>query len=273
MGGDPTRVLITGGAGLVARHLVRARPTGVDLAVTWRTAPPPSGVAAHRAELTDRAAVAGLLERTRPEVVVHTAYRKDRRSDIVDAAEAVASACAAAGVALVHLSTDLVFDGTASPYVESDPLAPLDDYGRAKAVAEERVLDLVPDATVTRSSLVVSTDPLDPVSAALLRAVRSPQPPTLFVDEYRTPIRAEDLAALLWRLVSLDRSARAGLWHLPGPEVLSRLELARRVLARVGLADEPLREGSVHDHPSPRAADVRLASERPPLGVRLRPVG
>lgn len=272
MGGDPTRVLITGGAGLVAAHLLRTRPPGVEVSLTWRTRRPHQGTPAHRVELTDPAAVEDLFERVAPDLVIHTAYRKDSWADVVDASGQVALACARRGVDLVHLSSDLVFDGTSAPYVEGDPVRPVDAYGRAKAVAEQRVLELVPDATVTRTSLVVSADPLDPVSAALVAAVRSPQPPTLFVDEVRTPIRAEDLARVLWRLTSLERRRRAGVWHLPGPEALSRLELARRVLRREGLGGVVLREGSVHDHPVPRAADVRLASRRPPLGVPLRPV-
>jgi dTDP-4-dehydrorhamnose reductase len=57
----------------------------------------------------------------------------------------LAAACARHGVQLVTFSSDLVFDGAkSSPYVESDPVAPLNVYGRSKAEAERRVLDVHP---------------------------------------------------------------------------------------------------------------------------------
>lgn len=67
--------------------------------------------------------------------------------------ERLAAACARHGVRLLTFSTDLVFDGRKQePYVESDPTAPLNVYGRSKADAERRVLDRHPDALVVRTS-------------------------------------------------------------------------------------------------------------------------
>ena len=83
------------------------------------------------------------FRRVRPEIVIHTAYLQDgpgAHEITVDGAENVARAAAAVGARLVHLSTDVVFDGRkGAPYVEDDPLSPVTDYGRAKAEAEGRV--------------------------------------------------------------------------------------------------------------------------------------
>ena len=46
-----------------------------------------------------------------PDLVVHTAYSQSKRAGTVDTAAAVAAACAAHGVAVIHLSSDVVFDG------------------------------------------------------------------------------------------------------------------------------------------------------------------
>lgn len=256
------RVLVTGGAGLVGGHLVSTAPPTVDLHVTWRTSSPPPEATAHRVELTDRAAVGELFEEVRPQVVVHTAYTAGDRADIVDATSVVATASAAVGAALVHLSTDTVFDGTAAPYVEDDPVAPVNDYGRWKAEAERLVRDAVPDVCITRSSLVVSLDPPDGATRWLLDAVRAGERPTLFADEVRSPVRAVDLAGAIWALVEMERADRAGVWHLPGPDALSRVELGRRLLLAADLDPEAVIEGFARDHPTPRPPDLTLRSRR-----------
>lgn len=272
MGTVTTNVLITGGAGLVATHLVRARPAGVEVTITWRSRAPSGDAEARRVELTDAVDVQRLFEQVRPDVVVHTAYARDRRSDTVDSSLTVAQACSRSGAAMVHLSSDAVFDGTAAPYVESDPMAPVNDYGRDKADAERAVLGALPDACITRTSLVVGHDPLDPVSASLLQAVRSGAAPTLFTDEIRSPILAEDLAGALWALVGMDRTLRAGVWHLPGPESISRWQLGQRVLRRVGLGTAEVRPGSVLEHPEPRPVDLTMHTERVRPGTAPGPV-
>jgi dTDP-4-dehydrorhamnose reductase len=255
-------VLVTGGAGLVGRHLVAAAPAGTSVHLTWRTTAPPAGAVAHRVDLTDAEAVGALLAAVRPDVVVHTAYSMHDRADIVDATAHVAAAAAAHGSALVHLSTDVVFDGTAAPYVESDPVSPVNEYGRWKALAEQIVAERVPDACITRTSLVVAHEPPDPATARLLDAVQQGEQPTLFDDEVRCPIRAQDLAAALWALVAMERCARSGVWHLPGPEALTRLEIGRRLLVVAGLDPRAPRPGSATAHPDPRPPDLTLHSIR-----------
>jgi dTDP-4-dehydrorhamnose reductase len=265
-------VLVTGGAGLVGRHLAVAAPAGVEVHVTWRTAAPPAGVHAHRVELTRADDVGSLLAEVAPDVVIHTAYSMHDRDDVVTATAEVAAACAATGAALVHLSTDVVFDGTRAPYVEHDPVAPVNDYGRRKVEAEQLARGLVPDVCITRTSLVVALDPPDAGTRRLLDAVTAGDRPTLFRDEVRCPIRAADLAASIWALVAMDRADRAGTWHLPGPEALTRLELGRRLLAAAGLDPDAPLDVSARDHPEPRPPDLTLHSMRPRPGPPPRPV-
>lgn len=273
-----TRVLVTGGAGTVARHLVLAAPDDAELVLTERNTPVAGDVAARaaaieRVDLRDRVAVQDLLRRSAADVVVHTAYSSHERSDVVDASAAVAGACAQQRVELVHLSTDVVFGGTDPPYAEGAPLDPVSDYGRWKAQAEATAVAAVPSVCITRTSLVVALDPPDRSSGALLRALAAGEPVQLFHDEWRQPIRAGDLAAELWALLALPGPQRAGVWHLPGPEVLSRMELGLRLAEAAGVPITTVRAASVAEHPTPRPADLTLAAvRRDRLGVQLHPV-
>lgn len=262
-------VLLTGAAGVVGTALLGGVPDAVRVHATLRSTPL-AAAGADRAvveavELTDAAAVTRLVERVRPDVVVHAAASMRSRSDVVEATRAVAGATAAVGAALVHLSTDTVFDGEHAPYDESSVPDPVNDYGRWKLEAERIATDAVPDAAITRTSLVVSSHPPDRTSAALLDAVRSATPPTMFHDELRSPIRSDDLGERLWALLALPRARRSGPWHLPGPEVLSRHELAVRVVRAAGLDPAAVGTASVRDHPTPRPRDLTLVSSRPAL--------
>jgi dTDP-4-dehydrorhamnose reductase len=256
---------------MVAGHLLRTAPAEEEVHVTWRNTPAPPGVPAYRIHL-ERETLEPLLRRVRPEVVVHTAYSMARRDDIVDASAAVADDCARAGVALVHLSSDVVFDGEHPPYGEHCEPDPVSEYGRWKLAAEQVVLAALPDACITRNSLVVSMDPPDPGTGSLLRAVRAGERPQLFDDEMRSAIRAEDLAMALWALVGRPRAERAGVWHLPGPEPLSRLEIGRRILGASGLDPRAVTGRSSRDHPEPRPRDLTLVSVRPWPGPAPLPV-
>lgn len=269
---DAVRVLITGGAGLVGRHLVASAPADVEVHLTWRATAPPAGVRSHRVDLTVADEVGPLLSDVEPDVVIHTAYSMHDRDDVVTATGHVAAAAAATGASLVHLSTDVVFDGTRAPYAEHDPVSPVNAYGRWKVEAEDAARLAVPDVCITRTSLVVSLDPPDAGTRRLLETVASGDRPTLFGDEVRCPIRAVDLAATLWGLVAMARPERAGVWHLPGPEALTRLELGRRLLAAVGSDPDAPIEVSARDHPDPRPPDLTLRTTRHRPAPSPRPV-
>jgi dTDP-4-dehydrorhamnose reductase len=264
------RVLITGGAGLLGKALIRAAPDGIEVHATQRSQPVPDGARAHPVDLASDAEVGALFAAVRPDVVIHTAYGKDFDRDIIHATRNVADACGRTGAALVHLSTDQVFDGDHAPYGEDDTPAPILEYGQRKAEAERLVRQLAPQAAIARTSLIVRTDGEDAVAAQL----RAGTLPPVFVDELRSAIAAPDLAAQLWEIAALPRERMGGVWHLAGPEAVSRYTLAT-LLARHAGVEAMIVPALNREFTPRRPRDLRLLTPRADreLRARARPIG
>jgi dTDP-4-dehydrorhamnose reductase len=268
------RVLVTGAGGRLGGRLTSLLDErGFALVAAHRRSPPPPGFFGPALDLVGSGAVETLLDATRPDAVVHAAVlgRAGRCEQAPQEAEAVnarlpgllARACRARGVRLVALSTDLVLDGECAFSGEASSPRPLGVYGRTKLRGEEAVLAAFPGAAIVRVALVVgrghgsSPTASEAVAWTLSRGDRV----RLFADEYRTPIDPESVADGLSRLL---QSEGAGLYHLGGPERLSRLDLGRRVARILGLPDTGIDPGRQADHvgPEARPADTSLDSTR-----------
>jgi dTDP-4-dehydrorhamnose reductase len=205
------RIHLTGAGGFLGRELIRLAPA----------------VTTQRVEVRDEPAVAALFARLRPDVVIHTAYRQagpEAWETTVDGAENVARAAAAVGARLLHLSTDVVFDGSAGrPYTEADEPCPASEYGRAKAESELRVRAAHPAVLVVRTSLLVGGPGHEPS-----RHERAASDPTLtfYEDEIRCPVQVGDLAGALLELAATDHR---GILHVAGADRISRADLAELV--------------------------------------------
>lgn len=249
------RLFVTGGCGTLGREVVaRAPARGWAVRAGWWRQPPRGEADWVRLDVRDAPAVASAVAGC--DAVVHTAYRQgeDAWSTNVDGTAAVAQA--ARGARLVHLSTDLVFDGLRGRYREEDALAPVGDYGRSKAEAERLVSVLHPGATIARTSLIYGGAEEGP-QERLAREGRR-----FFVDEIRSPVHVGDLAEALLELLELDAP---GPLHLGGADDVDRYSFA------LLLGADPSRLERAHTTPD-RAPDVSLDSSRAAalLDTRLR---
>ena len=253
-------LLITGASGYLGAELLRHAPEATG---TYLTNERPGAV---RLDVRDGDAVDRLMRELRPDAVIHTAYLEsgeDAGAVNVDGSRNVARAAAAASARLVHMSTDLVFDGALGrPYTEDDEPRPIMDYGRQKLEAEHAVREAVPDALIVRTSLIYG----GPEPSRHEKAARAGSMP-FFTDELRSPVQVGDLASALLELAETD--AR-GVLHVAGADGVSRHEFGALVVGDPGAVEGALAAA----HPTPRPLDCRLDSSRAQavIGTRLRGV-
>jgi dTDP-4-dehydrorhamnose reductase len=236
------------------------------------------GLGSADADVTDEAAVETAVRGAAPQVVVNCAAFTD-----VDGAEAapeqaqrvngvgpgnVAASAARAGAAVIHVSTDYVFDGRKrEPYVESDEPNPLSVYGRSKLAGEEAAAAANPRHFVVRTSWLFGAG-RDNFPETMLRLARERGELRVVADQVSAPTWTGHLAEGLLRLA---RTKAYGVHHMAAAGEGSRFDLARETLERAGV-DAPVEPVKAADLPRPaaRPAYSVLASERPDA-IRLPP--
>ena len=251
------RILVTGASGYVGRAVVRASiAAGYRVTGTYHGQPPADpAVDWVFLDLRDPRQVADTIIHLAPRGIIHAAAAwntpEEARLTIVEGTAAVADAAVRVAARLVHISTDVLFDGEHAPYREADGPDPIIFYGSAKADAEEIVAATVDDYVIVRTSLVTDFDAPDPRTAIVLDALMAAQttggaattaPLTLFTDEYRCPVLTADLAAALAELI--DHPYR-GVLNVAGPQRMSRYELGQRIARYYRLTMDGTRAGTV----------------------------
>lgn len=145
-----------------------------------------------------------------------------------DGAGNVAAGCAAAGLPLIHISTDYVFDGTKpTAYVEGDIPNPLGVYGQSKLEGEIAVQRALPQHVILRTAWVYSAFGNNFVKTMLRLAADRPEIKVVN-DQLGCPTSARDLAVAIAAIapVLVTHEAPWGLYHCASHEVVSWYDLA-----------------------------------------------
>ncbi|HEX2682063.1 MAG TPA: NAD(P)-dependent oxidoreductase, partial [Candidatus Dormibacteraeota bacterium] len=196
------------------------------------------------ASITDAAAIETVVAARRPEVVFNCAAynavdRAESEPDAAFAANAegpanIALACRRHGAALVHFSTNFVFDGASpEPYLESDEPSPQSTYARSKLEGERRVLETGSHVLVVRTAAVFGGPRSFP--ARILERARAGEGLRVVSDQTVNPTYARDLA-----VAALDLAERgfAGIVHAVADGCCAWDELARVTLGEAGVSAE-----------------------------------
>jgi dTDP-4-dehydrorhamnose reductase len=268
------RLLVTGASGNLGSYILRECLRRGETVVAWsgRRQGELFGYPLRPIDLAEPDAIASAFHDARPDRVVHTAalaavsdcYRDPIRAESINThgSAILAELADRAKAPLVHVSTDMVFDGEHAPYREEDAVTAVSVYGRTKAEAERAVLAFLRH-TVVRLPLLFGPTLTNRLSFfdQLLLALRQDQRIALFHDEWRTPL---SLLVAARALVDLAASSPCGLLHVGGPERLSRLDMGLRLAAFLGFDPrgiEPVSRTSVGTT-EPRQADLSLDSSR-----------
>ena len=278
-----TPILVTGGSGQLALGLEReAGRRGIALRRVGRPQ-----VDFDRPESLDAA-----LAEAAPWLVVNAAAYT-----AVDAAETDADAarranrdgparlaklCEAAGIPLIHVSTDYVFDGSkGAPYVETDPTAPAGVYGVTKLAGEQAVRVACRRAVILRTSWVYSAGGKN-FLLTMLNAARKTDRLRVVADQRGSPTTAADLAAAILDIAELLRARSAtdvaGVYHACGTGWTTWHGFAEAIFAEAAKFGHPVPSVEAirtEDWPTParRPADSRLDCAKlfGTFGVRLPP--
>lgn len=254
-------ILITGADGQVGRELLALAPSRGHDAV---------GTDVRTLDVTDaeavRASVVGV-----DAVVNAAAYTAVDRAETDAATEQavnadgpahLARACAAAGIPLVHVSTDYVFDGTkGAPYTPADPVSPLGVYGRTKAEGEAAVRAAGGPHVVIRTAWVFSHHGHNFVRT-MLRLARERETVDVVADQWGGPTSARAVAHACLVAAEQCGPGASGLFQFAGAPLATWYDLATEAV-RLGAALDPSVRGTVRpittaDYPTPAARPARV---------------
>lgn len=231
-------------------------------------------------DVTDMDAVTAAVEGQ--DVVINAAaYTKvDDAETNEDAAYAVnavgaknlAIAASVAGARLVQVSTDYVFNGSATtPYAENTPLDPISAYGRTKAAGEEFVLAKNAPATyIVRTAWLYGQHGPN-FAKTMLRLAGTNDTVTVVNDQFGQPTWTSDLAAQIVYL--LDADAPAGIYHGTNSGETTWFDFARAIFETAGLDPERVlpTDSSAFVRPAPRPAYSVLGHDAW-VAARLEPM-
>ena len=258
------RLLVVGRTGQLGTALAAALP-----ATGWEV----TALEVPELDLTDPASIEAAVAATRPQVVVNAAAYTavDAAESQVDLAYAInargpgllAAAAAAAGAAMLHFSTDYVFDGSRGPWREDDATGPLGVYGASKLAGERAVAVANPRHIIIRTSWVCSATGQNFLKT-MLRLAQTRDELRVVADQHGAPTFADDLADAVVRLVPrLAAGEGCGMFHLSGAPWTTWHGFAQSIFAAAG---KPVRVLPITtaDYPTParRPADSRLNCER-----------
>jgi len=264
------RLLVTGGTGLLGGAVLRAagtRPEVVPLATFHHARPDPQLAEWIALDLRHPREARAAIVDARPDVVLHTAMAMapgDLSTVIAEGSGHVAAAAHEVDARLIHVSSDMVFDGASGPYAEDAAPSPITPYGRAKARAEARVRAAAPAATIVRCSLLYRIDPPDRSLAAWLDGPGGATAYPLFTDEIRCPAQVDDVAAALVELALRDARGVPTVLHAVGPAAISRYQFGRLALNALGRDPAEAVAAQSRDAGTPRPRKLVLTTHGTP---------
>ena len=265
------KILITGSNGLLGQKLLHKlrKDSSVQLIATSKGENRVSrkeGYTYFDLDITNNDAVAKLISREKPQVVINTAAMtnvdlcEDEKKDCdalnVEAVRYLADACVKVDAHLIQISTDFIFDGENGPYKEEDKPNPLSYYGLSKLKSEQLLQEHAVKWTVLRTIIVFGVgENLSKGNIVLWAkgALAKGDPLNIIDDQFRAPTLAEDLADIC---ILAAKKKAFGIFNASGKDIMSIYEIVERIAKHYGNSTENLNKIST--------ATLKQKAGRPP---------
>ncbi len=259
------RILITGKNGQVGTELARLYQSHANVVLTGRD----------ECDLSNEQSIRDTVQRVKPAVIINAgAYTAVDQAEKepgqcfainTQAPRILAQEAARLGALLIHYSTDYVFDGEkAQPYLETDPIHPLNVYGESKAAGEAAIAEVTTRYLVLRTSWVYGAHGKNFLRTMLRLGAERPE--LRVVDDQRgAPTSAAAIATATARLVDQSQSGASGIYHMTADGSTSWCGFARAIFDASALTNHPrVQPISTADYPTParRPANSVLSNDK-----------
>ncbi len=267
------RILVTGASGLLGLNFAlqyNGLHTIIGLFNDNLLAHAPFEVC--QVDLTQRGIVEKVVADYRPDSIIHCAAMANVDANEADPEMAqrinaevpgeVAAAAKKAGIKLVHISTDAVFDGLQGGYTERSPARPINTYARTKLAGERAVMEANPDAVVARVNFYGwSLSGTRSLAEFFVNNLSTGKRVNGFTDVWFCPLQVNLLGETLMKMVERDLS---GLFHTVSSECLSKYDFGCRIARRFGLDERLVTPVSWLDGKlvAPRSPNLRLKVDK-----------
>ena len=225
------KILITGSNGMLGHDLIEALKDNHELVLTT----------SRTLDITDKEQVFDFISQNKPDIVINSAAYTDvdgceENQDLAysvngEGVKNLAFACREADSALLHISTDYIFNGeNTRPWVEDDEIGPISVYGKSKLKGEQAILEILDKFFIVRTAWLYGVNGRN-FPKTMLELAENHSQITVVYDEVGTPTYTPDLANAISQLIETEHY---GIYHITNSGSCSWCEFARYIFEVVG---------------------------------------
>lgn len=228
------KLLITGGTGLLGKSILKFAPPKWNTTITYLKNKPQNNLKSVMLNLSDLENIKRIIQKAKPELIIHTAAAKDiewceaNKKEALQinalSTEIIAKESAKIGAKVVYISTDFVFDGNKGDYSEKDEPNPINFYGQTKLIGEEAVLKHPKNIVIRTNFYGIDPIPEKPSFASfILNSLKSGKEITTATDQYCNQIFADQLSECI---LNVCEKEQRGIFNIACTDTASRHEFA-----------------------------------------------
>lgn len=284
MGHSSSRILITGVVSLLGKYLWLNLKNQHHVILTSRNSPTDNtfeNSEVHLLDITNKNAVKQVIEKTKPDIIIHLAslsnidYCESHNEEACQVnVEGTRNVCDTSPPHLIFISSSMVFHGNNAPYKETDEPNPVNVYGKTKTEAEKMVLQSKLPSTIIRFSTLFGYPPKnarDNDLSLYLKQLKQTKPLHLVNDRFYNPLSAKTATEIIKKIID---QRLTGIFHGGGQDRVNRYEFIKQLIQVFNLKNTPGLFSVPNDfykHLAPRPIDVTLDTTKIKNDLKINP--